>query len=125
MVETKFFESLLLLGRGFLVPGPARLELHLAPPQELAHTVGVGILDASLAQEPMSLRDRCYLSPFHSLLEIFEGFGRDQLLATTFVYPALEQLLETTPPVASEPPLALAPRVAQSLSGLSQVGAFS
>src|SRR5215203_7366509 len=64
MVEAKFFESLLLLGRGFLVPGPARLELHLAPPQELAHTVGVGILDTSLAQEPMSLPDRGYLTPY-------------------------------------------------------------
>ena len=64
----------------------------------------------------MSLPDRGYLTPFHGLLELFKGFGRNQLLlATAFVYSAFEQLLETTLPVAGKPPLALAPRVAQSV----------
>jgi hypothetical protein len=124
MAEAKFFESLLLLGVGFLVPRASRLELYLAPPENLTDTVGVGILDASLAQEPMSLPDRGYLAPFHGFLEFFKGFGRDQLLATAFVHPAFEQLLETTLPVAGEPPLALAPTVAQSVGCLSQIGAF-
>jgi hypothetical protein len=78
------------------------------------------VLDASLAQEPMSLPDCGYLSPFHGLLELFKGFGRNQLLlASTFVHPAFEQLLETTLPVSGEPPLALAPTVAQRASAAS------
>jgi hypothetical protein len=80
------------------------------------------VLDASLAQELVSLRERGYLSPFHSLLEFFKGFGRDQLLTTAFVHPAFEQLLETTLPVAGKPPLALAPTVAQGVGSLCQVG---
>ena len=107
------------------MPRASRLELYLPAPQELSYAVGMRVLDASLAQEPMSLPDRCYLSSFHGLLEFFEGFGRDQLLATAFVYPAFEQLLETTVPVGGKPPLALAPGVSQSVRCLCQVGAFS
>src|SRR5215213_5277324 len=88
-----FFESLLLLWVGFLVPRAPRLELHLAAPEELTDAVRMRVLDASLAQEPMSLPDRGYLTPFHGLLEFFEGFGRNQLLTTAFVHPAFEQLL--------------------------------
>src|SRR5215204_3544442 len=124
MVEAKFFESLLLLGVGFLVPRTPSFELHLAPPEKLTHPVGVRILNASLAQEPMGLRDRGDLTPFHSLFKLFEGFLRNQLLTATFVYSAFEQLLETTVLVVGKPPLALAPRVAQSVRCLSQVGAF-
>jgi hypothetical protein len=102
----------LLLGVGFLVPRASRLELYLAPPEKLSDTVGVGILDASLAQELVSLPDRGYLTPFHGLLEFFKGFGRNQLLATAFVYSAFQQLLESTLPVACKPPLALTPTVA-------------
>ena len=87
------------------MPRSSRLELYLAAPEKLPHTVGVGVLDASLAQEPMSLPDRGYLSSFHGLLEFFEGFGGDQLLPTAFVYSAFEQLLETTLPVEGKPPL--------------------
>ena len=120
-----FFESLLLLWVGFLMPRASRLELYLAAPEKLSYAVGVRVLYASLAQEPMSLPDRCYLSSFHGLLEFSKGFGRDQLLATAFVYSALEQLLETTVLVGGKPPLALAPGAARSVSCLSQVGAFS
>lgn len=83
------------------------------------------VLDATLAQELVSLPDRGYLTPFHSLLEFFESFGRNQLLTTAFVHSALEQLLETTLSVAGKPPLALAPTVAQSLASLSQITAGS
>ena len=83
------------------------------------------VLDASLAQELMSLPDGGDLASFHGFLEFFKGFFCDQLLATTFVYPAFEQLLETPLPVAGKPPLALAPTVAQSVGGLSQITAFS
>src|SRR5215213_2820062 len=123
-LPANFFESLLLLGVGLFVARPARLELYLPAPQELSYAVGVGVLDATFAQEPMSLRDGGYLTPFHGLLEFFEGFGRDQLLTTAFFHPAFEQLFQTPLCVAGEPPLALAPRVAQSLSCLCQVGAF-
>ena len=116
-----FFESLLLFGVGFLVPRPARLELDLAAPEKLPHAVRMRVLDAAFAQEPMSLRDRGYLSPFHGLLEFFKGFGGDQLLATAFVYSAFEQFFQTALPVAGKLPLALAPTVAQSLCSLSQV----
>ena len=96
----------------------ARFELYLATPEKLSYAVGVRVFDAAFAQEPMSLPDRCYLSSFHGLLEFFESFGADQLLATAFVYSAFEQLLESTLPVEGKPPLALAPGVAQSLSCL-------
>jgi hypothetical protein len=87
-----FFESLLFFWVGLLMPRASRLFLHLAAPEELTDTIGVRVLDAPLAQEPMSLPDRCYLSLLHGLLEFFEGFGRDQLLRATFVYSAFEQL---------------------------------
>ena len=46
-------------------------------------------------------------------------------VTTALVYPAFQQLLETTLPVGGKPPLALlAPAVAQSVGSLSQVGAF-
>ena len=94
-------------------------------PEKLSYALGVRVLDATLAQEPMSLRDGGYLSPLHGFLELLESFGCDQLLATAFFHPAFEQLFQTTVPVGGKPPLALTPRVAQSLSCLSQVGAFS
>jgi len=106
------------------MPRASRLELDLAPPEKLSHTIGVRVLDATLAQELVSLRDGGYLSPLHGFLELLESFGRDQLLATAFVYSAFEQLLETTLPITGKPPLALAPAVAQSVCCLSQVGAF-
>jgi hypothetical protein len=74
------------------MPRASRLELYLAAPEKLSDTIGVRVLDATFAQEPMSLSDRCYLSLLHGLLEFFKGFGRDQLLATAFVYSAFEQL---------------------------------
>ena len=106
------------------MPRASRLELYLAAPEKLPHTIGVGVLDASIAQEPMSLRDGGYLTPFHGLLEFFEGFGRNQLLTTALFHPAFEQLLQTTLSVAGEPSLALAPGVAQSVRCLSQVRAL-
>jgi hypothetical protein len=42
------------------------------------------VLDATLAQEPMSLPDGGDLAPFHGLLQYFEGFFSDQLLAAAF-----------------------------------------
>jgi len=78
-LPARFFESLLLLWVGFLMPRPSCLELYCAPPQKLTDTVGVGILDASLAQALVSLRDRGDLVPFHGLLELLERFGSDQL----------------------------------------------
>ena len=104
------------------MPRASRLELHLPAPEELTDAVRVRVLDASLAQEPISLPNRSYLAPFHGLLELFESFGRNQLLTTAFIHPAFEQLLETTLPVAGKPPLALlAPTVAQSVGSLSQI----
>ena len=70
------------------MPRASRLELHLPAPEELTDAVRMRVLDASLAQELVSLRDRGYLTPFHGLLELLEGFGRDQLLTTALVYPA-------------------------------------
>jgi hypothetical protein len=87
-----FFESLLFFWVGLLMPRASRLELHLAAPEELTDTIGVRVLDAPLPQELVCLRDGGYLTPFHGLLEFFEGFGRDQLLTATFVYSAFEQL---------------------------------
>ena len=45
MVEAKFFEGLLLLGR-LSSAGAARLGIDLAPAQALTDTVGVGVLYA-------------------------------------------------------------------------------
>ena len=91
------------------MPRASRLELYLAASEKLTYAVRVRILYATFAQEPMSLRDGCDLTPFDGLLEFFEGFGGNQLLATTFFYPAFEQFLESTLFVGGEPPLALAP----------------
>ena len=102
------------------MPRTTRLELHLAAPQKLTHTIGVGVFDAvSFAQELVGLPDRGDLPLLHGLLQIFEGFVRDQLLAPTLAHPALQKLLQTTLPVGSEPPLALAPTVAQRSGGFS------
>jgi hypothetical protein len=111
-----FFESLLLLWVELLVPRASRLELYLAASEKLTDAVRVRVLDAALAQEPMSLRDGCHLTPLDGFLEFFEGFGANQLLATALFHPAFEQILESTLFVGGKPPLALAPRVAQSLS---------
>jgi hypothetical protein len=85
------------------MPRASRLELYLPAPEELSYAVGVRVLDASIAQEPMSLREReremVAISPLFMASwssSKVEGFGRDQLLATTLIYPAFEQLLETT-----------------------------
>lgn len=75
------------------MPRPPRLELDLASSEKLTDTIGMRILDTSLLQELIGLSNGGYLSSFHSLLEFFEGFGRDQLLTATFVYSACEQLL--------------------------------
>jgi len=107
------------------MPRPARLELDFPAPEKLTDTIGMRILDTSLLQKLIGLSNGGYLSLLHGLLELFKGFGRDQLLAATFVYPAFEQLFQTAPPVAGKPPLALAPTVAQSVGSLSQVRAFS
>ena len=109
-----FLKSFLVLGVHFLVPRPACLELHLPAPEKLPHSVGMRVLDAAFAQEPMSLPNRCYLSSSRPL-EFFEGFGRDPLVAVAFVYPAVAQRFQTTSPVAGESPLALAPSVSQSI----------
>jgi hypothetical protein len=61
----RFLKSFLVLGVLFLVPRPACLELHLPAPEKLAHSVGMRVLDAAFAQEPMSLPDRCYLFLLH------------------------------------------------------------
>src|SRR3982750_4585994 len=73
---------------------------------------GMRILDTSLLQKLIGLSNGGYLSPLHGLLELFKGFGRDQLLAATFVYSAFEQPFQTALPVGGEPPLALTPAVA-------------
>ena len=78
----------------------------------MTDAVRMRVLDASLAQELVSLPDCGYLTPFPGLFKLLESFGRNQLLATAFVHPAFEQLLETTLPVGGKPPLALAPTVA-------------
>jgi hypothetical protein len=54
----------LLLWVGFLVARASRLELYLPAPEELTDAVRMRVLDTSLAQEPMSLPDRGYLTPF-------------------------------------------------------------
>src|SRR5829696_1701304 len=78
------------------MPRASRLELYLAASEKLTYAVRLRVLDATFAQEPMSLRDGCDLTPFHGLLEFFEGFGGNQLLATAFLHPAFEQLRRTT-----------------------------
>ena len=75
------------------MPRPARLELYLPAPEKLTDAIRMRVLDASLAEELVSLPYCCYLSPFHGLLELLESFGGNQLLATAFVYSACEQLL--------------------------------
>jgi hypothetical protein len=87
-LSANFFEGLLLLGIGFLMPRASSLELYLAAPEELTNTIGVRVLYAAFAQEPMSLRDGGYLSLLHGLLELLEGFGCDQLLTTAYFHPA-------------------------------------
>ena len=125
MSPAKFFEGLLLFGVGLLVAGTSRLELDLAPSEELANAVGVRILDAvALSKELVGLRDRGDLPPLHGLLQVLEGLWRDQFLPATLMHPALEQFLKPSLPVAGEPPLALTPRVAQRLGDLPQVRAL-
>ena len=68
--------------------------------------------------------DGCDLPLLHGLLQVLEGFGRDQLLSAALAHPTLEKLLESALLVACEPSLALTPRVAQRLGGLPQVTAF-
>jgi hypothetical protein len=125
MVSAKFFERLLLLGVGLLMPRTARLELDLASPEELTYAVGVSVLDAvSFSKELVGLADGCDLPPLHGLLQILERLGRDQLLTTALAHPALEELLDAALLVALEPPLALTPGVAQCLGCFPQVTAF-
>ena len=76
----------------------SRLEPDLAAPEKLPHTVGVRVLDASLAQEPMGLRDGSYLATLHGLFELLESFGPNQLLAAAFVYPAFQNRSSSKPP---------------------------
>jgi len=100
-----------------------RLELDLASPEELADAIGMSVLDAvSLAQELLGVADGGDLPVLHGLLQILEGFGRDQFLTTALAHPALEKLLDAALLVALEPPLALTPTLAQRLGDLSQVG---
>ena len=73
-----FFESLLLLAVGFLVPRTTRLELHLASPEKLCHAVGMRILDAAFSQELVSLPDRGDLPLLHGLFEFCPRFGCDR-----------------------------------------------
>jgi hypothetical protein len=90
----------------------SRLELHLASPEKLPHAVGVRVLDAAFAQELVSLPDRGDLPLLHALFELFEGFGRDQLLAATLTHPAKQELSQAALPVFRKPSLALTPAVA-------------
>ena len=91
----------------------ARLELDLAPPEELADAVGVSVLDAvALPKEAVGLGDGGDLPPLHGLLQILEGFLGNQFLATSLAHPAIQELPKTALLVASEPPLALTPGVA-------------
>ena len=67
-----------------------RLELHLASPEELAHAVRVGVLDAmALSKELLGLRDGGDLPTLHGLLEVRKGFFADQFLAAALADPAL------------------------------------
>ena len=85
----------------------------------------MSVLDAmALSQELVGLPDRCDLPFLHGLLQLLEGFGRDQLLATTLTHPAPQKLLEPAVLVACEPPVALTPGVSQRLRRLSQVTAL-
>lgn len=70
----------------------------------------------------MRLGDRGDLASLHGLLELFEGFFADQLLGTAFMHPADQELAQAFLSVSDEPPLALAPAVAQGISCFSQVG---
>ncbi len=68
-VLAKFFEGLLLLLVGPLMPRTTRLELDFASPEKLADTVGVSVLDAmALSQELVGLADGGDLPSLHGLL---------------------------------------------------------
>jgi hypothetical protein len=62
-LSAKFFESLLLVLVGFLMPRPARLELDLASSEKLTDTIGMRILDTSLLQKLIGL-SKVAISPF-------------------------------------------------------------
>src|SRR5918996_1846601 len=83
----------------------------------------MGVLDAmTLSKELVGLSDGGDLPRLHGLLEVLQSLGRDQLLATTLVHPALQKLLHAALLIGGEPPLALTPGVTQSPGGFSQVG---
>src|ERR671920_1565629 len=83
----------------------------------------MGVEDAmTLSKELVGLSDGGDLSQLHALLEVLQSLGRDQLLATTLVHPALQKLLDAAVLVGGEPPLALTPGVTQSPGCFSQVG---
>lgn len=73
----------------------------------------------------MRLGDRGYLAPLHGLFELFERLVGDQPSWTALVHPAEQKLFESAFPASGEPPLALAPAVAQSPCRVPQGAALS
>jgi hypothetical protein len=53
--QRSFLKSFLVLGVLFLVARSARLELYLAAPEKLAHSVGMRVLDAAVLPLPADL----------------------------------------------------------------------
>src|SRR5215208_506538 len=83
----------------------------------------MSVLDAvTLSKELIGLRDGGDLPHLHGLLEVLQRLGRDQLLATTPMHPALQRLLDAALLIGGKPPLALTPGVTQSQGGFSQLG---
>jgi hypothetical protein len=117
--SANIFEGFLLFFVGLLVAGPPSFELHLTAPQKPSDTLRMSVVHSSGQKEAVSLDDGSYLAPLHGLLELFEGFSRDDLVGATLVYPTHQKLLQTLLAVGDEPPLALAPTIAQSLGCFS------
>jgi hypothetical protein len=101
------------------VPRTTRLELHLVTPQKRSDTLGVSVAHPSVGED---LSDGGNLAPLHGFLELFEDFFANQLLGTTLMHSADQKLAQALLSVSDEPPLALAPAVAQGFSCFSKVG---
>jgi hypothetical protein len=60
------------------VPWASRLELYLPAPEKLPHAVRMRVLDASLAQEPVSLPNGSYLAPVSLLSSALPNGEQDR-----------------------------------------------